>query len=348
MTLAVWIMKQYWRLGTIRALVSLALGMFVLGRLYYPYVPVLGNLGLLGALILGSTLTLFFMGLGWLYDVKGKMWSPKLQAATERHPYYYVSDFRGYAIDYPVYYSLFQALRGILSSEGLNDESIDESISYFDQYFSRKPERSDLIESEQAAEYFMQNQPFIEDQTSKKKRIPITARVKLGYEVTMLRLIWIQSLTAMVMDALVFGALFVTLAFPDEAIGNVVPLNYLILGLLFLSLPLFLLVAVLGWYYDKKLKVWSADSIVKVERNPYNYIPLPKMHIYVMPIFYTLFLSLKDIFENQELDSTKLGEIINYIEQFNQLSVKRDKDMANARKLRSSLGDLFQKEIVDG
>ncbi|MHA2022411.1 MAG: hypothetical protein ACTSWQ_01995 [Candidatus Thorarchaeota archaeon] len=44
-----WIMKQYWTLS------SLAMGMFVLGRLYYEYIPGLRDLGVLGALTLGMT-----------------------------------------------------------------------------------------------------------------------------------------------------------------------------------------------------------------------------------------------------------------------------------------------------
>ena len=48
MSLSKWIMKQYWRVGTIRTLLSLALGTLVLGKLYYEYIPVLADLGFLG------------------------------------------------------------------------------------------------------------------------------------------------------------------------------------------------------------------------------------------------------------------------------------------------------------
>ena len=73
MSKAKWIMKQYWRVGTIRALLSLALGMLVLGKYYYIYIPVLSDLDLAGALILGTVLMILFMVVGWIYDDKAKL-----------------------------------------------------------------------------------------------------------------------------------------------------------------------------------------------------------------------------------------------------------------------------------
>ena len=94
-----WIMKQYWRIGTIRSLSSLALSMLVLGRLYYIYIPGLSDLGLLGALILGTFLILLFIGIGTLYDIKGKMWCPKNQALVDRSVYEYVPNIRDLTFD---------------------------------------------------------------------------------------------------------------------------------------------------------------------------------------------------------------------------------------------------------
>ena len=59
-----WIMKQYWRISTIRTLAGLVLGMLVIGQLYYEYIPPFAELGIVGALILSFILILFFMGLG--------------------------------------------------------------------------------------------------------------------------------------------------------------------------------------------------------------------------------------------------------------------------------------------
>jgi hypothetical protein len=56
-----WIMKQYWRLSTIRALSGLVLGMLVIGQFYYEYIPPLATLGLVGALILSGILIVFFL-----------------------------------------------------------------------------------------------------------------------------------------------------------------------------------------------------------------------------------------------------------------------------------------------
>ncbi|MFW9805155.1 MAG: hypothetical protein ACFFFK_00335, partial [Candidatus Thorarchaeota archaeon] len=76
MSMKKFIMKQYWRVGTIRALLSLAMGMLLLGRLLYVDIPYLQDMGIWGAIILGLLLVLLFMAIGWAYDEKGKMWAP--------------------------------------------------------------------------------------------------------------------------------------------------------------------------------------------------------------------------------------------------------------------------------
>ena len=65
MSLSKWIMKQYWRVGTVRTLLSLALGTLVLGKLYYGYIPVLADLGFLGAVTFGAFLFLIFLGVSY-------------------------------------------------------------------------------------------------------------------------------------------------------------------------------------------------------------------------------------------------------------------------------------------
>jgi hypothetical protein len=95
-------MKQYWRIGTIRATLALAMGMFSLGKVYYKDIPFLFEMGVVGALIMGTILVLAFLGVGWLYDEKAKLWNEQIQVQTERSVYQYIPNYKNYGFDYPV------------------------------------------------------------------------------------------------------------------------------------------------------------------------------------------------------------------------------------------------------
>jgi hypothetical protein len=235
-------MKQYWRVGAIRALTSLALGMFVLGRLYYEYVPVLQDMGVMGALLLGSAFVLVFMGLGWIYDVKGRMWSPQAQAGVERSPFSYVADYRSYATDYAVFYSSLKTLKRIESKLGHDTESTEDVLNYLGGFFNRGINRKDIFSSVEDAKGFMQDHPFSQKQDAVERTPSLGGRAKLGFQVQMLRLTWIQSLTGLIQDVLIFGTFMITLIYFEgtDVIGGIVPLEILIIGFFIISLPLFI------------------------------------------------------------------------------------------------------------
>ncbi len=334
-------MKQYWRVGTMRALLSLALGMFVLGKGYYIYIPILADLGLLGALFLGSCLVLLFLGIGWWYDEKGKMWSPKLQAAAERNPYQYVTNYKALTYDYQAFYAIIATMRKVLRKTGIDSTPIDELSKHIGAFFDRKVQRSDIFGAEKEALTFNRKHTFIEGQKLRKKQVPISYRMKLGFETQILRLNWIQSLTGLLQDVLVFGALYVTILFPAQVTNGLVPINYLILGILFLSLPLFFGLTIAGWYYDKKLRVWSADIVVKFERNPYMYVPDPRNGVMEIPFFLVLFKTLNNLFENRNLDRRELQNMIQYLETYQQFNASVNQNMEDARDLRRNLDVKF-------
>ena len=98
-------MKQYWRISAIRAWMSLAIGMLSISRLYYIYVPGLQDQGFIGALILGCGLIFLFMGIGWLYDEKGRQWRFTIQALQDRGIYRFVPNPRAHVVDYPFFYT---------------------------------------------------------------------------------------------------------------------------------------------------------------------------------------------------------------------------------------------------
>jgi hypothetical protein len=318
--------------------------MFVLGRLYYEFVPVLQDMGLIGALILSSALVLLFMGLGWIYDVKGRMWSPQAQAGVERSPFSYVADYRSYAVDYAVFYSVFRTLRKIQSGLGLETESIDESLRYLGSFFDRGINRKDIFSAFGDARDFMKDHPFGLQSAATEKSLGLGGKAKLGFQVQMLRLTWIQSLTGLFQDVLVFGTFMITLIYFEgsDVVGGIVPADILIFGIFVISLPLFLILTTLGWFYDRKLQIWSPDLVVKVERNPFTYVAEPRLHIMILPVFIVVLETMREVLLSVNADASDIDRILSYIEEYRKLDVTRDEDMARARKLRKSYGTLFK------
>jgi hypothetical protein len=330
--------------GAIRALTGLALGMFVLGRLYYEFIPVLQDMGLIGALILGSALVLLFMGLGWVYDVRARMWSPQAQAGVERSPFSYVADYRSLHVDYAVTYSMLTTIRNILAKLHLSTESIDESLDYLCKFFDRGINRKDIFSASPDSEDFKNSHPFIPESERPKKSIGLGAKAKLGFQVQMLRLTWIQSLTGLVQDVLIFGTFMITLVYFEgtDVVGGVVPVDILIIGFFLVSLPLFLVLATLGWLYDRKLQIWSPDLMVKVERNPFTFVAEPRLHILILPAFLVVLETLRQTLLAVGENSSDIDSMLNYLREYIKLDVTRDEDMARARKLRASYGGIFQ------
>jgi len=337
-----WVMKQYWRVGTTRAWMSLGLGMFSLGKIYYVYIPSLVDLGLLGALILGGGLVLLFLGIGWLYDAKGMMWSAKLQAAAERNPYRYVPDLRSFAIDYASTNAMLLTIRSVFLKLGLDVTFLEESIEYLDSYYGFNENKKDIVTSERMAAEFMKTHPLFREAVFKLGKVSLGARIKKWFEVQILRLSWVQQLTGMAQDALVFGAIYVVFLFPDATTGNVVPLNYLFMGLILISLPLFTLIATIGWLYDRKLRIWSVDTAVKVERNPFSYVAEPRLYSLTMPIYYTLFETLREVFATTGVEATEVQRILDFMDDYGCFRVSKESDMRGAINLRKSFGETFQ------
>ncbi len=332
-----WFMKQYWRIGSIRALTSLTLGMFVLGRLYYSYIPPLADLGLIGALILGTVLVFLFMGVGWYYDAKVSMWSPKTQANVERDPFRYVPNYKSFCIDYPVFYSLTNGLKNIFETLDIDTQTLDNLADYLKMFYDGLPRKKDIISAEENSEEFIQKHPFV-DQDTKEDRIGIRARIKGGFEVNLLRIVWIQSLTGLVQDTLIFGALYSVLIFEGFVTDS---MTILFLGIVFMSLPLLIVLTTIGWFYDKKLKVWSVDAAVKVERNPYSYVAEPKLHGMTLPFVHAFVKTLRDVFIEAEVPTKDLDNLIEFLDIYQNLDVSDEKDMKRARDLRQSIGALF-------
>ena len=60
-----------------------------------------------------------------------------------------------------------------------------------------------------------------------------------------------------------------------------------------------------------------------------------------MPVYFTLFETLIEVFKQLNVDTTELEKIIQYLNDYGSLDVRKDKDIAAARALRKSFGHLF-------
>lgn len=336
MSIKKWLMKQYWRIGTIRALASLALGMLVLGRQYLQYVPFLRDMGIFGAITLGSGLFFIFLGLGWLYDIKARMWSQQLQVAVERNPFQYIPNDKTKMRDYPVIYCLVDVLTQLLEKLNLSSKTMKDLSGYLEDYFFRETSRSDIFGAEHEADLLLRKYPFKHDKRLSEREIPVSSKAKLAWETQILRLNWIQSLTGLLQDVLVFGVLYVSILFPWVPESQT-----LLYGIGAISLPFLAILLFLGWIYDRKLAVWSAEREVIVYRNPYSYVLKPSEKSFNMPLFYCLFDFFAKVSSRVGAESNEIQGLSEYLRKYIDLKPSNNEDLEKAEQLRDDLDTLF-------
>jgi hypothetical protein len=236
MAMKKWIMKQYWRVSTIRAILGLLLGMLVLGAFYYRLVPFLSDLGIFGAIILAGIFFLIFLGVGYVYDAKARLWNEQAQVGVEKNPYMFVPYFRFFMAEYPLFYALIYTMKKVLHAYGLDSSNVEDLSLYLEGYFNRRPWKTeDLFTSEANAKLFIDKHPFLESRYKKESSISISSRIKKGFQLQVWRLTWVQSFTGLAQDVLVFGTLYIGLVFPGIPEGS---FNLFLQGLLLISIPL--------------------------------------------------------------------------------------------------------------
>jgi len=336
LSISKWIMKQYWRVGTIRALSALAMGMLVIGRWYYGSIPILKDWGIIGALILGAILFCGFLAVGWVYDIKAKMWSQKTQVSVERNPYYYVPNFKNAAFEYPIFYSLLKTLKKIMVKMDIDTSSVDDLALFLESYFSFLPKKTDIQQANLDGDIFLETHPLNPAEQNELGKVPFSSKVKLGWEVNILRINWIQALTGLFQDVLIFGVLYVLVIFPYITPDQT--LTYAVLGI---SLPMLFFLIIGGWVYDKKLRIWSVDTAVKVDRNPYSYVLEPRLFAFTLPFIMNLMNTLVALLDNHNIERGEIERVLNYLEQYMKFSASRNQDLVAATDLRKNLGTLF-------
>ncbi|MHA1928255.1 MAG: hypothetical protein ACTSV2_06720 [Candidatus Thorarchaeota archaeon] len=344
-----WIMKQYWRVGSIRQIFGVLIGMFVLGRVYYSYVPGFNNLepSIMGAIFLACFLLVIFIGVGYLYDVKLKLWNQKTQVAVEKNPYSYVPYIRYEMAEYPFFHAFIHSLRNIGKKKNLDMSQLEDLNRYLLWYFSLSTSRrSDLFSAEKHAEEFLKYHPFVNSQDISSHKIKWGERLKKGFQLRMWRLTWVQGLTGLAQDVLVFAVLYIGIIFPEvlNSSGEV-SFDGMLLGIVLISLPLYITLIIAGYYYDKKLRLWAPDFVVKTERTPFSYVPEPKMRGFYYPFLLAIYDFFTNLSNKLNLDSGALESIMKYFEEFWELSPSNS-GMARARKMRNELGSLFKEKKI--
>jgi hypothetical protein len=154
----------------------------------------------------------------------------------------------------------------------------------------------------------------------------------------------VQSFTGLAQDVLVFGTLYIGLVFPDVPDGS---FNQFILGLLLISIPLYLGLTAFGWYYDKRLQLWSPDWIVRKQRDPYSYVPEPRMFQFDLPYLYGILYFYLRIQNKLGIKNQELVKIIKFLDSFWKLSPRNESDMQKARELRAELGKIFAAQSLN-
>jgi len=339
-----WIMKQYWRLTTVRAILGVLLGMLVLGRYYYGFVPILRDIdpSILGAIILAAIFLFVFLFFGFVYDDVLQLWNERSQVNIEKNPYSYVPLIRLKMAEYPYFYSWLYLLQSVAHDKGLSASWIEDLAAYLDEYFQRNPERkSDLFQSLSKGELFLGNHPFVRQEVPVSLRQPVSSRIKKWFMVQVWRLTWVQNFTGVLQDSLVFAALYVGILFGIDAEGGTVPIEYLILGLLIISLPFMIVQIAAGWYYDRRLQLWSPDQVVRIERNPYSYVPEPRLVAFGAPFLYAQIHTLRELAEAYGISTSRIDRVSRHLERFFSLADEGERGIERAKQLRKEFGPVF-------
>ncbi|MFW9846875.1 MAG: hypothetical protein ACFFD6_09015 [Candidatus Thorarchaeota archaeon] len=91
---------------------------------------------------------------------------------------------------------------------------------------------------------------------------------------------------------------------------------------------------ILGYLYDRVFVLWAPSQEVSMERNPYQYLPSPKDHIFWFPLYSSMIEMTEKLAEKYDVDTDILDEVREY---YSQLSVLRPEEKTNldiAEKLR--------------
>ncbi len=91
---------------------------------------------------------------------------------------------------------------------------------------------------------------------------------------------------------------------------------------------------ILGYIYDKVLVMWAPSQEVIIERNPYQYIPSPKDHIFWFPIYSALLDVSGKLADEFNLDTSAIQDTREYFAKLERLRPERSEDIDKGIELR--------------
>ncbi len=93
---------------------------------------------------------------------------------------------------------------------------------------------------------------------------------------------------------------------------------------------------VLGYLYDRVLVMWAPSQEVNQERNPYQFVPSPKDHIFWFPIYSALLDSTEQLADKFNVDKRAIEEAREYYGKLQKFRPERREDIDKAIELREA------------
>ncbi len=93
---------------------------------------------------------------------------------------------------------------------------------------------------------------------------------------------------------------------------------------------------ILGYVYDRVLVMWAPSAEVTIERNPYQYVPAPKDHIFWFPIYSALLDASEKLADEFNLDKSAIQETREYYAKLQKLRPEMRDDIDKGIDLRKA------------
>ncbi|MFX1441255.1 MAG: hypothetical protein ACFFFD_13495 [Promethearchaeota archaeon] len=105
---------------------------------------------------------------------------------------------------------------------------------------------------------------------------------------------------------------------------------------------------ILGYIYDRVLVMWAPSQEVTMERNPYQYVPSPKDHIFWFPLYSSLLDSFEKMAQNFDVDTSDIRDAKEYYSHLQSLRPERKEDLDKALELRDKFVSSHKYWASDG
>jgi hypothetical protein len=92
---------------------------------------------------------------------------------------------------------------------------------------------------------------------------------------------------------------------------------------------------ILGYVYDRVLVMWAPSQEVIMERNPYQYVPSPKEHIFWFPLYSAILDSVGKMARKFDVDAEPIDNAKRYYSELEKLRPEIKEDLDKAINLRA-------------